>query len=459
MKILKEKPQTQLVRSVAPSMTSSMLPSAQTHGERWCPVPGSYQPGYQGPRSRFALPTYVEEPRRPAPPSIVPMEEVTPYNGNQVYMGEYREDEKKCLDRMSACIEMVIQLLSAQQLNAQQAGRKNIIGLKIDQTLPLLRDSDADFEGHWRQFQSVLDCYGKCGAQLSSYETLIMYRRCLPNGCLRLKTFDNELKKARNRGRLPDDADKVSEEVWAKLADLLKESGFQRKGRLDKEMDRLEMGKRSHAEFRVDWEILIENQRQAGMLDTGPIGTDNLMRKYISKISESLRVAIMGKTHYLDGPNKAPRECVTWEEVADAVGWELEARGDVKAPKEQLFQLEDTPGGNGTGLKPKKGAKGDKKNQGTNGTGSPTQPTEQPRGRRGIDYPHDESYSLAEKGQKVRCQTCKRPGHWPEQCPQLAASRRSNTAKYIADYERTGRYCGMCGYADHRDEDHRNAER
>ena len=88
--------------------------------------------------------------------------------------------------------------------------------------------------------------------------------------------------------------------------------------------------------------------------------------------------------------------------------------------------------------------------------GANTDPVQQ-QGRRGVDYPRDSSYSAAESGQKVRCQHCKRAGHWPEQCPQVAAARRSNTAKYLADYERTGRHCTMCGYADHRDEDHRAA--
>ena len=186
-------------------------------------------------------------------------------------------------------------------------------------------------------------------------------------------------------------------------------------------MAELHMGRKTHSEFRVAWEELIGNMRQASMLDTGPIGIDSLKRKYLSKISESLRVAIMGKTHYLDGPRSAPRECETWEEVADAVGCELDARGDVKAPKEQLFGLEDAPGGPGAG----KGANGKKNGKQDRKKGNPSEssqwaPTPTPvqqQGRRGVDYPHDTSYSAAESGQKVRCQHCKRPGHWPEQCP------------------------------------------
>ena len=63
----------------------------------------------------------------------------------------------------------------------------------------------------------------------------------------------------------------------------------------------MNMGKKTHSEFRVAWEELIENMRQASMLDQGPIGIDAMKRKYLSKISESLRVAIMGKrTIYMD---------------------------------------------------------------------------------------------------------------------------------------------------------------
>ena len=110
------------------------------------------------------------------------------------------------------------------------------------------------------------------------------------------------------------------------------------------------MGKRTHDELRIAWEQLTENMRQAGMLELGDIGVDALKHKYLQKITESLRVAIMGKTHHLDGAGNPARECMTWEEVADAVGWELEARGDVKAPKEHLYALTDgTDGGAGAG--------------------------------------------------------------------------------------------------------------
>ena len=79
-------------------------------------------------------------------------------------------------------------------------------------------------------------------------------------------------------------------------------------------MANLEMGKKTHAEFRIAWEELIENMRQAEMLDLGDIGVDSLKRKYLQKITESLRVAIMGKTHNLDGAGRPARECMTWEE-------------------------------------------------------------------------------------------------------------------------------------------------
>ena len=216
----------------------------------------------------FAAPEYVPESTRPAPPRLVAADGSAANGVDRVVLEDLhdQEIEKSALDLMTLCFEAVTALLTAQQQSAQQQGRKNIIGLKIDQTLPLLKDSDSDFEGHWRQFQSVLECYGKCGAQLSSYETLIMYRRGLPNGSIRIRTFDNELKKARNRNRLPDDVANVSLEFWGKLAELLKESDFQRKGRLDKEMAELHMGKKTHSEFRIAWEELTEHMRQAEML-------------------------------------------------------------------------------------------------------------------------------------------------------------------------------------------------
>ena len=46
-----------------------------------------------------------------------------------------------------------------------------LTGIKFDQTLPVLKDSDVDFANHWRNFKSIIDChaYGRKGGSASRY--------------------------------------------------------------------------------------------------------------------------------------------------------------------------------------------------------------------------------------------------------------------------------------------------
>ena len=48
-------------------------------------------------------------------------------------------------------------------------------------------------------------------------------------------------------------------------------------------------------------------------------------------------------------------------------------------------------------------------------------------------------------------------GHTTELCPKRAADVRGDTSKCLADSERTGRVCEMCGFGDHTDIHHRLA--
>ena len=57
----------------------------------------------------------------------------------------------------------------------------------------------------------------------------------------------------------------------------------------------------------------------------------------------------------------------------------------------------------------------------------------------------------------VTCGHCGRHDHYSEMCPKQAADVRGEGQKALADYERTGRGCSICGHGDHREEHHRHA--
>ena len=92
-----------------------------------------------------------------------------------------------------------------------------LTGIKFDQTLPVLKDSDVDFSRHWRNFKSIMDChaYGRRGVR--PLDMLTVFRKTLPVGSVRLRAYDTHVDRARRTGRLPEDAAAVLEEMQIKL--------------------------------------------------------------------------------------------------------------------------------------------------------------------------------------------------------------------------------------------------
>ena len=113
------------------------------------------------------------------------------------------------------------------------------------------------------------------------------------------------MEKAQMSSMLPDKADKVLEELVDRLRRVIRETDFQRKDRLCKEFDRLEMGRHSHADFRTMFEEKLMLMEQAGLSIVGNV--DDLKRKHISKLPTDLRRAVLNQAWPLDGPDQLPR--------------------------------------------------------------------------------------------------------------------------------------------------------
>ncbi len=64
-----------------------------------------------------------------------------------------------------------------------------LAGLKFDQTLPVLKDNDLDFEGHWLKLESILNCHGVGRQGVRPIDVLTLYRKCLQQGGTRSRMF------------------------------------------------------------------------------------------------------------------------------------------------------------------------------------------------------------------------------------------------------------------------------
>ena len=290
-----------------------------------------------------------------------------------------------------------------------------LTGIEFKQTLPVIRDADPDFDKHWRHVQSILDCHAFGRQGVRPLDVLILMKKTLAPSSSRLRTYQTLMDRARKKARLPAEAAKVLEEIKARLNSMIRETSFQREDRLDKEFERLEMGRSTtHVEFRSLFEEKLEELEDAEM----GLASDKetLKRKYLSKLQPDLRRAVLGQLWPLDGEEHQTRRPRTWEEVAEAVEMELEHRVDTNAPTDAVNAL------GGSHVLPGQGC----------GDGSDVQGSS-------------------------KCSHCQRPGHLKEMCPLKAAEVRGDVARLVADSTRTGRKCTVCGFGDHREEHHRLA--
>ena len=88
---------------------------------------------------------------------------------------------------------------------------------------------------------------------MKSYDQLLLYQQCLPEGTTRRQIFDTYINRQRKRKRLPDQAKEVLSEIKGRLKDRIKETEFQRECRVDKEFDVLKQEGRPHYEFHAAW--------------------------------------------------------------------------------------------------------------------------------------------------------------------------------------------------------------
>ena len=71
------------------------------------------------------------------------------------------------------------------------------------------------------------------------------------------------MEEAHRQGRIPDEAKAVRKEILEAFEQYIFETHVQKQLRLEKEFDDLEMGTRTHAQFRLEWNKKIYKLEQA----------------------------------------------------------------------------------------------------------------------------------------------------------------------------------------------------
>ena len=94
-----------------------------------------------------------------------------------------------------------------------------LAGLEFKQTLPVIKDSDLDFDRHLREFRSIVDCYALSRKEgIRQYDLSVVFRRTLAVASTRIKIDDNMTAQAQKDNRLP-----FYDEILAKMKSVLRE--------------------------------------------------------------------------------------------------------------------------------------------------------------------------------------------------------------------------------------------
>ena len=221
---------------------------------------------------------------------------------------------------------------------------QTISGLDFKRPSPSIKDDDPDLDSHDRAFENMVACYAFGRKKLRDVDKLHMYAGSFKEGTTRRKVFDNALRKATTKGRIPAEAAKVLGEIREELRTFIWETPMQKVVRLDKEFEALEQGGLSHADFRALWDAKLQDMEESGM--DMPTET-TLYRKYLTKLSPGLRMQVISKDWKIDGPDKPPRMVKTYQDIARAVGLALEEKADIHATGhagyDSLMNLDGSP--------------------------------------------------------------------------------------------------------------------
>ena len=99
---------------------------------------------------------------------------------------------------------------------------------------PKIRDDNPDLDAYDLQFDNMIQCLSVGKQRVSDYNRLMWYCSGFLDGSTRKKVYDNAIRKAIRKDRLPKESGEVLKEIQAELRTYIWETKMQKMTRLDK---------------------------------------------------------------------------------------------------------------------------------------------------------------------------------------------------------------------------------
>ena len=191
-----------------------------------------------------------------------------------------------------------------------------LMGVDFKPYLPIINDSEPDWETHALAFDNALKQAMACSdsaRQLKPVQVISMLRSTLmPKNGIRARVMTMAVDKGWSSGRLPDGASVFLVEVNVLLSQAIQETSNQKKDRIDWAFEScVQLKNQPHAEFSIKFEQCVYDALKAKM-EGLYIDVDSLKRAYLRKLQPDLSSAVLSRDWSLDGPGSHQRQPVSF---------------------------------------------------------------------------------------------------------------------------------------------------
>ena len=173
-----------------------------------------------------------------------------------------------------------------------------------------ITDDNRNFEEHLKNWWFMISQHNAARkSKVNDVDQLTLFKDNFPENSIRRKMYETSFKVAMDDGRIPDEADKVLQEMIEMFRKWHCDSEMQIRARHNAAFHNIAMEKNNHFKFRAEFEALVVDMERDGVY----LPTLQLRDEYLMKLDMGLR------EHVLEYNMIKGEDPETWQRVAEIV--------------------------------------------------------------------------------------------------------------------------------------------